>query len=426
MPSNEVASQKTSGTAARLLPLDALRGLIMALMALDHTSLFVAHKHAAGEHWGGEFPSYSSALPFLTRLVTHLCAPGFSFLMGTGMWLFAQSRRKMGWSRWAVTRHFLVRGALLIALQFLVENQAWRLSPGWQLDVYVGVLFALGGTMILGSLLVWLKPPALLVLTVVLAVGTELLVPNPILWGQRNSPLDLLLLLSGGDSHLWSNYPVLPWLKFVTFGMLFGHWLLETLSCHSERSACHSERSEESLPGGNSVIPSTAPVIPSAARNLIDRQPGSRKPFTRALILGAALLLAFVVVRYLNGFGNIRPRVGDGWIAFLNVVKYPPSIAFSLLTMGVNLLLLGLFGLASARLQRFLQPLAVFGRAPLFFYIVHLFLYAVLGLWLTPAGTSIAGMYPYWLLGLLLMFPLTWLYGRWKHRQPPNSILRFL
>jgi uncharacterized membrane protein len=346
--------------------------------------------------------------------------------MGTGIWLFAQSRRKMGWSRWAVTRHFLIRGALLIALQFLVENQAWKLSPGWQLDVYVGVLFALGGTMILGSLLVWLKPQALLALTVVLAVGTELLVPNPILWGQRNSPFDLLLLLSGGDSRLWSNYPVLPWLKFVTFGMLFGHWLLETLSCHSERSACHSERSEESLPGGNSVIPSTAPVIPSAARNLIDRQPGSRKPFTRALILGAALLLAFVVVRYLNGFGNVRPRVGDGWISFLNVVKYPPSIAFSLLTMGVNLLLLGLFGLASARVQRLLQPLAVFGRAPLFFYVVHLFLYAGLGLWLTPAGTSIAGMYPYWLAGLLLLFPLTGWYGRWKHRQPPNSILRFL
>jgi len=380
MASNEVASQKTSSTAARLLPLDALRGLIMALMALDHANMFVAHKHPAGEHWGGGFPAYSSALPFLTRLVTHLCAPGFSFLMGTGLWLFAQSRRKMGWSRWAVTRHFLVRGALLIALQFLVENQAWRLSPGWQLDVYVGVLFALGGTMILGSLLVWLKPPALLVLTVALAVGTELLVPNAAVWGQRNGPLDLLLLLSGGDSHLWSNYPVLPWLKFVTFGMLFGHWLLDD----------------------------------------------ARKAFGRALKLGGALLLAFVVVRYLNGFGNVRPRVGDGWISFLNVVKYPPSIAFSLLTMGANLLLLGLFGLASPRLQRLLQPLAVFGRAPLFFYVLHLFLYAGLGLWLTPAGTSIAGMYPYWLAGLLLLFPLTWWYGRWKQRQPPNSILRFL
>jgi len=234
--------------------------------------------------------------------------------------------------------------------------------------------------MILGSLLVWLKPPALLVLTVVLAVGTELLVPSPVAWGQRNSPFDLLLLLSGGDSRLWSNYPLLPWLKFVTFGMLFGYWLPDD----------------------------------------------AKKAFGRALKLGGALLLAFVVVRYLNGFGNIRPRVGDSWIAFLNVVKYPPSIAFSLLTMGANMILLGLFGLASARVQRLLQPLAIFGRAPLFFYVLHLFLYAGLGLWLTPAGTSIAGMYPYWLAGLLLLFPLTWWYGRWKHRQPPNSVLRFL
>ena len=162
MASNEVASQwgrpfdsaqgklsslpKTMDKAARLLPLDALRGLIVALMALDHANLFVAQKHPAGEHWGGAFPAYSSALPFLTRLVTHLCAPGFSFLMGAGMLLFAQSRRPYppiggmggGWSRWAVTRHFLIRGALLIALQFLVENQAWRLSPGWQLDLYAG------------------------------------------------------------------------------------------------------------------------------------------------------------------------------------------------------------------------------------------------------------------------------------------------
>jgi len=389
MASNEVALQEKSDKSTRLLPLDALRGLIMAFMALDHTNLFVAHKHSGGEHWGGDFPTYSSALPFLTRLVTHLCAPGFSFLMGAGIWLFAQSRRKMGWSRWAVTRYLLIRGALLIALQFLVENQAWKLSPGWQLDVYVGVLFALGGTMILGSLLVWLKPEILLVLTVVLTVGTELLVPNPVVWGQRNSPLDLLLLLSGGDAHLWSNYPLLPWLKFVTFGMLFGHWLLDD----------------------------------------------ARKAFGRALRLGGALLLAFVVVRYLNGFGNVRPRVGDDWIAFLNVVKYPPSIAFSLLTMGVNLLLLGLFGQASEsvaipqsalKVQRFLQPLAVFGRAPLFFYVLHLFLYAGLGLWLAPNGASIAGMYPYWLLGLLILFPLTWWYGQWKQRQSPNSILRFL
>ena len=69
----------------RLLPLDALRGLIILFMALDHANYFIAQAHSSGEHWGGSFPGYQAALPFLTRLVTHICAPGFFFLMGAGM-----------------------------------------------------------------------------------------------------------------------------------------------------------------------------------------------------------------------------------------------------------------------------------------------------------------------------------------------------
>jgi hypothetical protein len=110
---------------------------------------------------------------------------------------------------------------------------------------------------------------------------------------------------------------------------------------------------------------------------------------------------------------------------FLNPVKYPPSITFNLFTMGVNLLIMGLFARAGGKLQPFLQPLLVFGRTPLFFYLTHLFLYAGLGLWLTPTGTDIRKMYGYWLLGLLLLYPLCLWYGQLKHRQPANSILRF-
>ena len=90
------------------------------------------------------------------------------------------------------------------------------------------------------------------------------------------------------------------------------------------------------------------------------------------------------------------------------------------------LLLLWLFSRASERVQRFLQPLAVFGRAPLFFYVLHLFLYAGIGYALAPDGTSIPVMYPFWLLGLLILFPLCLWYGRFKHRQPANSVLHFL
>ena len=371
--------------ASRLFPLDALRGLIIAFMALDHTNYLVAQKHPPNEYWGGRFPVYHDALAFLTRLMTHPCAPGFFFLMGVGMLLFANSRRQRGWSEWAIIRHFLIRGGLLIVLQFLVANRVWEHLPGGSAtEVYIGVLFALGGTMILGSLLLWLKPGHLLALTVALFLGTELLHPDPSLWGRIPisgiDRLNLLLIRPGGDSNLWSNYPVLPWLELVTFGMVFGHWLLEN----------------------------------------------ARKAFERAFKLGAAFLVAFVIIRYLDGFGNIRPRMGNTWIDFLNPVKYPPSITFTLLTMGVNLIILGLLGRVNERLQRFFQPLVVFGQASLFFYLIHLFLYARLGLWLTPNGTSIPAMYPYWLLGLVILYPLCFWYGQLKHRQPANSIVRFL
>jgi uncharacterized membrane protein len=173
---------------------------------------------------------------------------------------------------------------------------------------------------------------------------------------------------------------VLPWLELVALGVLFGRWLVDD----------------------------------------------ARRALDRALWLGGAFLLAFLIIRGLDGFGNIRPRGGSTWIDFLNVVKYPPSITFNLLTMGVNLLILGLLARASERLERWLQPLVVFGRVPLFFYLAHLFLYAELGRWLVPRGTSLVSMYPYWLLGLLILYPLCLWYGQLKHRQPANSVLRFL
>lgn len=368
-----------SDKAARLFPIDALRGLIIVLMALDHANHFIAQQHSSGEYWGGPFPVYRDALPFLTRLVTHLSAPGFFLLMGVGMALFASSRRKQGWSEWAVIRHFWIRGGLLIALQLLVVNRAWELSPGgWALDVYIGVLFALGGAMTLGSALLWLRPRHLLGLTVVLMLSTELLTPDPSQWSQAFHPLSRVLLFPGGNLALWVNYPVLPWLELVTFGMALGHWLVDD----------------------------------------------PQEALDRALKLGGAFILIFLLLRMLDGFGNIRAQAGNTWIDFLNLVKYPPSISFTLLTTGVNLIAMGLFARADEKTQLFFQPLAIFGRAALFFYLTHLFLYAGLGLLFSPAGTSIPKMYIYWLLGLLILYAPCLLYGRFKHRQPANSILR--
>jgi uncharacterized membrane protein len=367
-------------TNKRLFPLDALRGLIMILMALDHANHFVAQRHPSGEYWAGPFPFYVSAQPFLTRFVTHLAAPGFFFLMGAGMILFARSRQRADWSRWRIRRFFWIRGTLLIALQLLVINRAWELSPGgWLLDIYIGVLFALGGAMILSSFLLWLQPHYLLLSSVILVISTELLLPDPRMWTQILEVPRMLLSVPGGSPAFWVNYPILPWLGLVTFGMAFGHWL------HEDNNAAYS----------------------------------------RALKVGGVLLLVFILVRSFNGFGNISPRAGDRWIDFLNVVKYPPGITFISLTMGINLVLLWAFSTLSERYQRFFIPFVIYGQVPLFFYLAHLFLYAALGNLMTPQGTSYAIMYLYWLVGLLILYPFCLWYGQLKRKAPIGSLLRF-
>ncbi len=376
---------ETESSISRLFAVDALRGLIIVFMALDHANFFIAHKHSPGEYWGSRVPVYYDSLAFVTRFITHLSAPGFFFLMGVGMFLFVDYQQTRGWRKWPIIRHFLIRGILLILIQQLVVNRAWELaSDGWP-KIYIGVLFALGSTMIIGSLLLWLKPVYLLVLSVALFIGTEFLVPAPELWGsfQYSNPIDYLnpiLVYPSGNQILWSNYPVLPWLELVVFGILFGHWMVKDLN----------------------------------------------QAYDGALKIGLGFLLAFLFVRYLDGFGNIQPRMGNTWIDFLNLVKYPPSITFTLLTMGLNLILLGLFAKANEKVQNFLFPLVVYGQAPLFFYILHLFLYAGLGIWLAPEGTSIAAMYPYWLLGLLILLPVCFVYRILKHRPPLNQVLRYL
>jgi predicted acyltransferase len=132
------------------------------------------------------------------------------------------------------------------------------------------------------------------------------------------------------------------------------------------------------------------------------------------------------VLRLLDGFGNIRPRAGDSWIDFLNMVKYPPSITFLLSTTGVNLILLGAFARAGQTARQLLTPLVIYGRAPLFFYVLHLFMYKGMGRWLTPDGTSIPAMYPFWLAVLIGLLPMCLFYREFKQRPAMNRVLRYL
>ena len=112
---------------------------------------------------------------------------------------------------------------------------------------------------------------------------------------------------------------------------------------------------------------------------------------------------------------------------FVNNVKYPPSITFLLLALGIDLSLLFAFSKSAlAPLTDSRSPLLVFGTTPLFFYLVHLYLYGLIGRTWFPEGTpSVPAMYPWWLVGLVILYPLCWLYRRFKNSQAPNSIWRF-
>lgn len=362
----------------------------MAIMALDHASYFVAHVHP-GEFWGLPLPEYTDALSFLTRFVTHLCAPGFFFLMGVSVTMLASSRRHAGWTDSAIRRHLITRGLLLIIIQLLVENPAWLLGPlskaghappggGDTVLLHFGVLYGLGAAMIVCALLLRLNSVVVIAVSIAAVIVTQLLTPGPSEVEVLYSPLVRLLLIPGRSQIVQAYYPLVPWLGLAGFGLVFGRWMLS------------------------------------------NRAQASRS----AAVIGVAFLALFAVVRVIGGFGNIHPVQGPGWIAFLNVTKYPPSLVFVLFTLGVDLLLLAIFSRLGDGLERWAKPLVVFGRSALFFYIAHLYLYGLIGLvFARPDGAGIALMYPFWGAGLALLYFLCRWYGGFKRQKPADSVWKF-
>ncbi len=365
----------------RFLGIDALRGFIMVFMALDHARTFLCVPRGGYEIWTGRFTQYHGDLfAFMTRFVSHLAAPGFFFLMGAGMVFLVTSRRTKGWTRSHIYRYFIKRAGLLIGLQFLVENAAWTLGFG-QMPLYFGVLFALGCSMFLGILLLELPAFILGLFGFFLVVMTEVLLPET--KGYVLYPLHLRIWLLPGftpGAGMFVLYPVMPWLGVTAFGMAFGKYL-------------------ESQKKSNPYL---------------------------SLTSGVFLILLFVVVRVNGGFGNIRMEGEGGIIGFLNMVKYPPSIALLLITVGVNLTVLSFFEYLEKKSAGWLTPLVILGRVPLFFYLLHLFGYAFMGKMAGPAKISLAAMYGYWILGLVIMFPLCAFYAGQKQKSRLTSPVRLI
>jgi uncharacterized membrane protein len=288
---------------ARVSAFDRLRGLIIVLMAIDHASYFIARVHPL-ETWATPPPYYADTAEFLTRWLTHLCAPGFFMLMGIGIVYLAESRVAAGWSAGRITRFLATRGAVLLVVQHLIENPAWLLGTisanplveaslpslpgaGGEIMLSFGVLSALGVAMIVGSVL-WRAPQGVLVVgaVVVLLAGgamvpasSAIMDPQPV-WKQ-------LLFVPGRTGILQNLYPWVVWLFPMVCGLSLGR--------------------------------------------AFSREP--RSAASSSALLGMGLLISFVLVRLLGG--DPYPPTG-GLIGFLTVTKYPPSEAFFFLMLGLN------------------------------------------------------------------------------------------
>jgi len=390
----------------RIASIDIARGLVMVIMALDHTRDFL-------DTWSRTHQptdlTVTTPLLFFTRWITHFCAPAFVFLAGTSAAI--QLTRS---TNPRTTRHWLLRrGLILILVEFTIMSFGMSFDPKFRFLIFE-VIGTIGAGMILLSFLSRLSIRWLLPITALIFFGHDLLpFPPPMAMAAPNSSLILPILRalawSPNNFQVTSNlliliaYPILPWLGIMLTGFITGRWF--------ERPAREGKR----------------------------------------LFLSAGLIALglFIALRFLNAYGD-----PDHWsvqkdhlftiLSFLNVTKYPPSLLFSLVTLGGLFLVLAAIEQPSNPVSRIL---IIYGRVPLFYFIVHFYLIHLLvvlvafaqgynlttisfgafqfGPPVTAGSLPTWCIYPIWIAIAVVMYPLCRWYGRYKTSHPEKKFLRY-
>jgi uncharacterized membrane protein len=381
----------TASTRARIESVDVVRGLIIVIMALDHTRDFFGDLAADPTALASTTPAL-----FFTRWVTHFCAPAFFLLTGTGAFL---ALGKM--SKAALARYLVGRGLWLIFLELVVMRFALQFNVDYQ-TIIITVLWALGWSMIALAGLIWLPLWAIAAFGIAMVAGHNLLdgisaasfgawAP---LWSILHAPG---IILNNGRSVVVISYVLIPWIGVTALGFCLG----------------------------------------SLFRGDAER----RKTFL--LRMGIGLCAAFLALRLANVYGDPVAwslQKSPLWtlISFLNLTKYPPSLLFLLMTLGPVLLLLRAF---ETRVPQIFQPALVIGKIPLFFFLLHFFLIhllAVLASWLRYGeitemfrspdlghfpfsqpphwGAPLPLIYAIWIAVILILYPLCRWYAQVKQR----------
>ncbi|MCB1984086.1 MAG: DUF1624 domain-containing protein [Burkholderiales bacterium] len=353
-----------------------MRGIVMILMALDHASgFFNGDRIFADSVLLYESGSVFASDQFMTRWVTHICAPTFIFLTGTSIAISNAQRLQQGMSQSIIDRELWMRGVFIALLDICV----FSLASG---KPVLQVLYAIGVGMML---MVWLQRLGMrivLIVAMVVLIGGELLLV--VLWKPGGDvPIWLALTFAPVFTETYTVlYPAIPWLAMMMLGWVFGKWLMS--------------------------------------------KPLNALPVKRLLLVsGMVALVAFILIRGLNDYGNMFMLLeGNSIVQWLHVSKYPPSLSYTLLELGLMAIILTvLIQLESVAGVRHNGPVLVFGQTALFFYLAHFGVLALLRLVFDRGDLEMAYLMAF--LALLMLYPVCRVYRKIKW-QNPQSVLRFI
>ncbi len=380
-------------TKTRISSIDIVRGIVMVIMALDHTRDFFHYDSLQMDPT--DLTKTYPAL-FFTRIITHFCAPTFVMLAGTSIYISAQRKSKRELSFFLLTR-----GLWLIVIELVVIRFGFMFNFYYDLVIFQ-VIWAIGASMIVMAALIHLNETVLIILAAVFLLGHNLL--DPIQLTQKDSGFwPWMFFYQSGFASLGNGnailvpYPVLPWLSIMLSGYVLGML----------------------------YKPTVAPA---------DRQ-------RYLLIAGAAATLLFIVLRYINLYGDPAPWSVQKnsmftFMSFVNTTKYPASLLYTLMTLGPILILLAIVEKIQTNI---LQPFVIYGRVPMFYYILHFYFIHIFaltaylittgkswsdldfhfgksfgGILTDDGGYSLGITYLAWAGIVLLLYPLCRAYNRYK------------
>jgi uncharacterized membrane protein len=366
----------------RIAAIDWMRGFVMVLMIFDHASMSFDRDHV--DHDSALYAdARTMPLPggeFFTRWMTHLCAPTFVFLAGTALALSVERRVAKGANAWEIDKNILTRGAIIVLLDVTVISLGLgRLS--------LSVLFAIGMSMMGMTVLRRLPTWGLLAFGLGWFLAGEWV--TGLVWSPPGAApvAGAIPFATSGDGAFSIKYPILPWLAMMSIGWVFGRYM-----------AHHASGRARLAPG--QVM----------------------------LIAGLASLALFAGVRGLNGYGNMfLPRADGSWQQWLHVSKYPPSLSFASLELGLMALILAvMMKLEPVLGVRENGPLLVLGQTAMFYYLVHRFVFDAAASYggLLGIGT-ISATYGVAIVALVVLYPLCRWYRGFKAARP-QSFLKYL